>query len=412
MKSTVRLTAANVKTLPLPKGKSEIIYRDSEIPGLGLRIRASDTAGKPDTRVLIFSYSRPGGTSKSPKHTLGKVGGLDITDARLQAKKLYAEVMAGGDPLLDKAETRSKAVETFGAVAALYLGHKRATVRANTYVDIERHILKHAETLHPLPMARLERRSVAAVVTRVSQESGRPRGNRVLVSLNTFFVWALGQGLIDHNPCTGIVKNPERARDRVLSPKELRIIWRALGDDHFGCILRLLMLTGQREGEISGLRWSEVRDNAIHLPAERTKNHRAHVVPLSRAALAIIQAQPHRVTTNGQPRDLIFGLGEGPFSGWGAAKEKLDALVGLEPWRIHDLRRSFVTHAAENGIAQPHIIEAAVNHVSGHRGGVAGVYNHATYAREVRIALDRWAEWLLAVVEDRESNVVSLPRQA
>ncbi len=109
---------------------------------------------------------------------------------------------------------------------------------------------------------------------------------------------------------------------------------------------------------------------------------------------------------------------QGRFSGWSKGKAALDARIAanrakaagrakaaaedaMAPWRLHDLRRSVVTHMAEIGI-QPHVIEAVVNHISGHKGGVAGVYNRATYAVEKRGALDRWADWLLGLMPGEE----------
>src|SRR5262249_60988220 len=104
--------------------------------------------------------------------------------------------------------------------------------------------------------------------------------------------WAMMQGLVESNPVIGTARNRERSRERVLEPAELQAIWHNLADDHFGAIIRLLALTAQRAGEIAALRWSEVRDNAIVLPPDRTKNHRAHIVPLSAAAPPLIEAQP------------------------------------------------------------------------------------------------------------------------
>jgi len=191
---------------------------------------------------------------------------------------------------------------------------------------------------------------------------------------------------------------------------------------NFACVRRCRRcdaLTGQRAGEVAGLRRSEVKDsNRIELPGERTKNHRPHTVPLSDVAAAIIAVQPQRVGSDGKPRDLIFGLGEGPFAGWSNSKKALDAAIkeelgeALPHWTPHDLRRSFATHAAEVVGIQPHIIEAVLNHISGHRAGVAGIYNRAMYEPEKRAALDRWAEQLLAWVEDKESKVVPLRREA
>jgi integrase len=145
------------------------------------------------------------------------------------------------------------------------------------------------------------------------------------------------------------------------------------------------------------------------LPAERVKNKREFVLPLSPAAAEIIRQQPVRAD-----RDLVFGDRVGGFSGWSRCKERLDERIAkanggkpLPDFTIHDLRRSAATHMAEIGV-QPHIIEAVLNHVSGHKGGIAGIYNRATYEKDKRDALIRWADWLVATVEGRKSTIVPL----
>ena len=107
-------------------------------------------------------------------------------------------------------------------------------------------------------------------------------------------------------------------------------------------------------------------------------------------------------------RNLVFGEGEGGFQGWARAKRSLDArinakrsLSGKKPlpaWVIHDLRPSVNTLLNEKGIAQPHVIEAIMNHISGHKANVAGVYNKATYIAEKRQALETWGEYLLSAL--------------
>ena len=121
----------------------------------------------------------------------------------------------------------------------------------------------------------------------------------------------------------------------------------------------------------------------------RTKNGRGHDVPLSDEALSILTSVGSR-----DGRALIFGEGSGPFSGWSKSKERLDKRCGVTGWRLHDLRRTVVTGMAELG-TQPHVIEAVVNHVSGHKAGVAGIYNRAIYAREKREALKQWSTYLM-----------------
>src|SRR5262249_49347969 len=160
--------------------------------------------------------------------------------------------------------------------------------------------------------------------------------------------------------------------------------WNNLGDDHdhYSAIIRLLLLTAQRASEIADLRWDETANNQIALSGERTKNGRAHLVPLSAPARAILEAQPHRAG-----RDLIFGIGEGGFNGWHICKQRLDRRIAeatgnpLPAWRHHDLRRSAATHMADLGVL-PHTIECILNHAGGFKSGVHGIYNRNPYQRE------------------------------
>jgi integrase len=168
--------------------------------------------------------------------------------------------------------------------------------------------------------------------------------------------------------------------------------------------VKLLILTGQRAAEIGGLQWDEIHDEEIVLPSARTKNKRTHIIPLSDPARAIL----NQFQANG--RSHVFGYADATgFDGWGYAKRNLDASVDLEHWTIHDLRRTVATRMAELGV-QPHNIEAVLNHVSGHKGGIAGVYNRATYDREKREALNLWAEHVMALVEGRKAVVVPIKR--
>jgi integrase len=276
-------------------------------------------------------------------------------------------------------------------------------------------------------------RDIADLVASITKRSGPVTANRVRSSLSVFFSWAIQHGRADANPVVNTAKNEEQSRDRVLTPNELRLIWNGLGDDNqYAAIIRLLALTGQRASEIAGLRRSEVHGDQLILPGERTKNGRDHVLPLSEIARTIIAQQPNR-----GGRDLIFGDGDGPFSGWSRCKARLDNRITeangakpIEQWTPHDLRRTFATYAggglpehqlkklppAEREMAgglgiEPHVIEAVLNHVSGHKSGVAGIYNRATYPREKKAALDMWADRLIAIVEDRDSNVTPLRRE-
>jgi integrase len=173
-------------------------------------------------------------------------------------------------------------------------------------------------------------------------------------------------------------------------------VWDAAGDGEFGDIIRLLVLTGARREEIGGLRWDEIdlAQAVITLGPERTKNSRPFTLPLAPAAVEILSRQPRLGS-------WVFGPGgQRRYASWSNPKVALDARAGVQhPYRLHDIRRSVATRMAELGVL-PHVIEAVLNHVSGHRAGVAGIYNRATYAKETREALERWANHVETITND------------
>ena len=329
--------------------------------------------------------------------------------ARAEAKRLLGLVVTGVDPIAERKERRAAErdaaapTDSFGAVLAPYLERRRAVMKPRSFEEVERHLRAHAEPLHRLRLSEINRRAIAQRLSEIETGSGPVARNRVRSSLSAFFGLAVREGLLEVNPVAGTGKADEGlSRDRVLTNAELGEVWRALPEDQFGDIVRLLALTGQRREEIGGLCWSEVDfgRRLLALPPTRTKNSRPHEVPLAPKAWAILERQPRR-----HGRDLIFGIGDGPFSGWSDCKARLDASVNatrpkpMPAWRLHDLRRTAATGMAELGVL-PHIIEAVLNHVSGHKAGVAGIYNRATHAEPMRDALDRWASHVAALVSD------------
>jgi integrase len=403
----MKLTAAAIGKLKLPPGKNDDLVFDSAIHGFAVRLREGGH------RSFIFQYKHG---SRTRRLTIGSATAVDFGAACKTAKTLYAQVRLGHDPAGEKEQAKRTASETFEAiVSAQYLPHKRRELRPQPYKDVERHLLRHAKPLHRLRLETVSRRDIAACLAAVRENIGRVSANRTRTSLSALFSWAMSEGLVEANPVVGTLRVEEHSRERVLDFDELRLIWNALPDSDFGSIMRLLALTGARANEIAGLRREELRDDAILLPGSRTKNGREHLLPLAAPARAVLAAvlEQHK----DEERSLVFGRRTGPFSGWSKCKQALDQRIAetagrsLPHWTPHDLRRSFATHAAGIGI-QPHIIEACLNHVSGHKAGIAGIYNRAAYEPEKRTALDRWAAYLLAVVEGKQGNITALRRGA
>jgi len=217
----------------------------------------------------------------------------------------------------------------------------------------------------------------------------------------------MGQGFAEDNPVIGTIKPEDGApRERVLSDDELAAIWRASGDDAYGKVIKLLILLGARRGEVGGMRWSELDlDRAVWtIPPERTKNKREHKLPLMPLALEIIASVPRRAT-----RDHLFGSRSAEGLRHWHAKADLDAELGdsvVGAWRVHDIRRSVATRMADLGV-QPHVIEAVLNHQSGTKAGVAGIYNRSSYEREVKAALALWSDHVRSLATGSERKVLA-----
>ncbi|OHV18262.1 hypothetical protein BK022_00380 [Methylorubrum extorquens] len=379
----MKLTKSAVAALAVEPGRSERVVWDSEMPRFGVRIRATGN------KSWVIRPARSGG--KSLLHTIGAVDTLDVSTARQTARTKLAEVDLGGDPTKAKREARARAVVTLGSLVETYIADKIAQGRrTSTIGNLRHHLEKHWEPLHARPITEIGRAEVAVRHRVIAKESGPSAADRASSVLSTFFAWAIQEGLTDSNPAAGTRKAvAHEHQDRSLSNDELAAVWQACRDDQFGRIIKLLILTGQRKNEVAGMRWSEIDlQGAIWtLPAERMKNQRPHTVPLSSAALDLLNS----ALRHGD-RDLVFGEGQGPFSGFSRAKRTLSERAGMGPdeWRIHDIRHTVSTGMNSIGI-MPYIVEAVLSHISGARAGVAGRYNHATYLPEKREALDRWA---------------------
>ena len=404
----MKLTAGNVKTLIAPAGKDDVVIWDDSMPGFGVRLRGGN-------RTFLVQF-RVGGQQR--RAGLGDVRKMTLEEARKVARRRFAQAQLGQDPAADRRMAKIKAAAarmTFGLVAERYLAVKKIQLRPTSYVDAHRYLVRHWAALRDWPIAAIKLANVAAVLQTIISKHGPVSAARARANLSALFTWAMGEGLVEANPVIG-TNNPEnhrRTRTRVLAEAELAVIWKACADDDFGRIVKLLMLTGCRRAEIGELKWSEIdfERGTITIPSTRTKNGNALTLTLPATALDLLRATPRRNNS-----DNVFGRGGPGFTIWSHAVKGLNARIAaagkpLPGWTLHDLRRSAATHMAEIGV-QPHIIEAVLNHVSGHKSGVAGVYNRAAYTRDIAQALQLWSEHLLAVVAGRKRKVVPLREPA
>jgi integrase len=282
------------------------------------------------------------------------------------------------------------------------------------------------------PIAEIDGDDIHAIVDE-SQYSGIPglgrknkaasdaRGRSMADALGTMFGWLKKNRRIETNPSIDVHRpGPPPARDHILNVKtdvrdadELRWFWQACNvmGYPFGDLCKLLLLTGSRREEVARMTWAELADDlsTLRLPGNRTKNHKPHNVPLSALAREILAGAPkisdvYVFSTNGTT----------PISGFSKYKTRLDALMlaqatkekgTVTSWRLHDLRRTAATGMAGIGVV-PHVIEACLNHVSGAKASVAGIYNREKYEPEKRAALDRWAGYIDSVISGRADDTI------
>jgi len=399
-----------VAKLVVPAGANDVQAFDDELAGFGVRKFASGAA----SYFVKFNVGK-----QQRRKTLGAVTEGNLKKMRNLASEVLAKARLGIDVVGEAiaAAEKAAAMATLGELVPIYLKAREGEVREKSFTEMTRYLKVTWKPLHDRAIDSIKRKDIAAVLDDMKAKVAADRARTVLSGL---FAWAIERGHVEANPTLNIAaRSTNGARSRVLSEPELIEIWYACHDDDFGCIIKLLILTGQRRSEIGGLRWSEIpeRLRQIELPPPRCKNGRSmvkagvryHIVPLSAEAFALL---PERSETC----DTLFGRTVDGFRGWGTAKRELDARIArarakagkpaMPAWTLHDLRRTFVTHVAENGFAEPHVIEAIINHISGHKGGVAGVYNRAAYLPERCRALDLWGAHVARLVARPEAAKV------
>jgi integrase len=311
--------------------------------------------------------------------TIGRFPILSLSEARGEAKRLLAEFTLG--------RVRPQSV-TYAQATSLFLEDKTRAKRPRTVADYKRLLGRLAFR------GQLSDITHADAMRRLNSFKAEGERNHLLVAAKVFFNWCIKRRYITENPFAGLSQKQSPTRSRVLSDTEIQSIWAATDEPTtFNTIVRLLLLTGQRRGEIAALQISWITNDHIVLPKEICKNSREHTFPTGQLASSLLKASD---TNSG----LLFparGMPTKPFNGWSKSKATLDKASGVSGWTLHDLRRTFATRLAEQG-TPPHVIERLLNHVSGQISGVSAIYNRASYLPEMREALEKWEKYLTALL--------------
>lgn len=401
-----KLTDALVQKFKAPDtGRMEIF--DTQVQGFGVRIGQRDRA--------FFFIRRVNG--EKTRFSLGQYPAITLTKARSQALDILNRIKNGEDPREQIRRSNEIAGQesenTFGKIADRFLKEyasgKKKPLRLQT-------VKGYRWALTGEPSALWKKRALATITDRdlikvvdayeAKEQFASARLFRAYV--HRFFRWAVEKRLIDKNPASNIPLSSSPSdfkRQRVLSIQELRQILHAADKlaNPARAFIKILVLTGQRRGETSRVKWSELTLDGItpawKIPADNAKNHLAHDVPLAQEAVEILSDLPRL-------GEFVFTTrGNAGLSNYSKIKTRLDELIASESkanranrepvtgWRLHDLRRSAATGMADIGVG-PHVIEAVLNHVSGAKSGVAGVYNHSHYDDERRRALTVWAKFV------------------
>jgi integrase len=394
----MRLTQRRIDALECPAGKKDILTFDDEQKGLGVRVTAG--GGK----SYLCQYRHAGLKRRVP---LGSCSAISLAAARVAARGIMGEAAKGRDHAAERKaaamEAKRKAeASTFGQLISqwetLHLASRRANYATAAVRTLKRVFAKHLDR----PAADLDRASVVRTLDALAHENKVQMAAMAARYGSALYGWARRRESADANPFARVPTAPIVRRERVLSDDEIRRVWAATARlNAFNGIVRSLLLTGARREEMAGISWDELATDLSvwTLPSARSKNGLPHPVPLSAQMQDLLRSRPRIQGSN-----LVFAGERGVFSGWSKSKHRLDMDSGTGGWTLHDLRRTVATRLADDLGIQPHIVEATLNHMSGHKAGVAGVYNKAAYAKEKRAALTAWGERVTAIVEGREAG--------
>lgn len=356
-------------------------FCDPYLKGFGLRV------SKMGTRTFFVRVRFRG---KIERHTIGTYPSFSLAEARGKASEIIAQAEKG--TLHKAAEQKLTIKEAYDRFIELY-----AKVHNKDWASSDSRLKKFMAEYGNMHLVDLHRRDIIAHLDSLVAAGTPTQANRARAALSRFLNWCVERTYIEYSPCQGTPKPAkENPRDRVLSDDEILKIYEACHafSYPFGPLFQVLLLTAQRRGEVSGMRWSELdlKNKTWTIPKERAKNGKAHIIPLSETVIDILQGVPRFLHS-----DFVFTTtGKTPVSGHGKYKNRLDKVLGINDWVFHDFRRTAASGMARLEVP-PYVVEKALNHVSGTFSGVLGVYNQYGYDREKREALNKWADYVIGL---------------
>lgn len=342
--SLKQLTDITVQKLSIPLKGQRVYYEPS---GLGIRVSQGGT------KSFVVQLG-----DRRRRKTIGRYPIMSLKEARATAMKLKND----HDPAFEN-KPCSLVIDAYLEACS----YKNTPKTVGGYRKILRRYFPKGD------IQSIDRKQLVNVLRNLSNRPSQQ--HHVTVMFQIFMNWCVNNGYVDHNPIAGL-KNQGRkvSRERVLDDDELKAIWNALPNDRYGTYVKLLILTGQRRGEIPFIK---ISGDTAYIDGAHTKNRRYHsfpVGPLTRRYFAPVT-----------------------WNGWGKSKRRLEEETGVISWTYHDLRRTFASNHARLG-TQIHVIEKMLNHVSGTISGVVAVYNRYSYMDEMRLACLKYEEWLADLI--------------
>jgi integrase len=414
--SVQKLTARTIASLKPRTTRFEVF--DADTPGLALRVTPSRV------KTWTLFYRQAGRLRRLTLGTHSEKFGL--AEARIAALNARSDVSKLIDPAVEKAEAKLDAASTIAKLVEVYAADPVVTAK-RSWTEEQRVLDKDIlPAWGDRPVKAITRADVRALMNAKAAGTEDTKGapvmaNRLLAHVSHLFNYALDLDLLDANPAARLPKLPMTSRERVLTRDEVRALWRYVTKDEvpkdgkapaWSEVMRdlfaVLLLTGQRLGEVAGMKWTDVdvRAGWWTLPATETKNKHQHRVPLSKPARAILTRR--RPTSDEDVERQVYVFSTMPGSNiYARAKKAMAQLCGAFKWtnaRAHDLRRTVATNLGELGIA-PHVISAILNHTD---GSITAVYNRFKYDAEKQAAIDKWAERIAAMAKATPADVVTI----